>query len=219
MDCKKAQQLFDDLSQDRLAPEVAAQVSRHLAECTDCRVLEHRAARLQRLLALKRYERPSPQYFNGFLPEFHSRLAAEAQRTRWWERVVGRMEDFLAVDSAHVWRYRFASAVGVAAAVGLTWMGVRQTSDSPGSPDQTAVAISPLVVTETMLPPPQSTPSAIAASLPGALPDTATDSQPATSGSMDLVLAPVHADSPMPRYVLDHLSVTPASYDVASVHF
>ena len=33
MDCKKAQQLFDDLSRERLAPETAVQVRRHLADC------------------------------------------------------------------------------------------------------------------------------------------------------------------------------------------
>ena len=58
MDCQKAQPLFDDLAQNRLDSETALHVRQHLADCTDCRVLAQRAARLQRLLALKRYEQP-----------------------------------------------------------------------------------------------------------------------------------------------------------------
>ena len=80
MDCKKTQQLFDDLWHQRLTPETDAQVRQHLADCTDCRVLEQRSARLQRLLALKRYERPAPAYFDNFLSEFHRRLLTEMAR-------------------------------------------------------------------------------------------------------------------------------------------
>jgi len=121
MDCKKAQRLFDDLAHERLVPETAAHVRRHLAECTDCRVLEQRGARLQRLLALKRYERPAPEYFDNFHSEFHSRLLAEAQHTGWWEQALGRIENLLAIGSLRMWRYSVASAVGVAAVVGLMW--------------------------------------------------------------------------------------------------
>lgn len=219
MDCKKAQQLFDDLSRERLAPETAVQVRRHLADCTDCRVVEQRSARLQRLLALKRYERPAPEYFDNFLPEFHSRLLAEAQRTGWREQVWARIDDLLAVGSMRVWRYSFASVMGVAVVLGLMWMGVRQTADSVGSAGQTAAADPSLVVADSMLPPPHSTPSTIAAPLTSQLQVAAADTQPATAGSVVLVPAVAHADSPAPRYVLDRISVTSASYDVPSFHF
>jgi hypothetical protein len=216
MDCKKAQRLFDDLAHERLTPETAAHVRRHLAECTDCRVLEQRDARLQRLLSLKRYERPAPQYFDSFLTEFHSRLLAEAQQTGWWERALGRVEDLLAVGSLRMWRYSVASAVGVAAVVGLMWTSVRQPGDSAG---QAAAADPSLVVAETMLPPPHSTPSTIAAPFTGLSRVSPSDYQPPTAGSVVLVPTPTRADSPAPRYVLDRIAVTPASYEVASVHF
>jgi len=216
MDCKKAQRLFDDLAHERLDAETAAQVQRHLAECTDCRVLEQRGARLQRLLSLKRYERPAPEYFESFLSEFHGRLLAETQRTGWWERALGRMENVLAVGSLRMWRYSFASAVGVAAIVGLVWTGVRQPGDIAA---QSGAADPSLVVAETMLPPPHSTPSAIAAPLTG-LPRVSTvEYQPPAAGSVVLVPMSTRADSPAPRYVLDRIAVTPASYEVASVHF
>ena len=221
MDCRKAQQLFDDLWHQRLAPETAAQVRQHLADCTDCRVLEQRSARLQRLLALKRYERPAPAYFDNFLSEFHHRLLAETQRAGWWERVFGRVDDLRAFDSMRVWRYRFASAMGVAVVMGVVWMGVRQTSDSDGTAGQASLANGSWVVAETddMLSPSHSAPSTIAASVPGLWHTTPADYQLATVGSEASVPSTTHAESPAPRYVLDHITVTPAAYEVASVHF
>src|SRR5882724_4141550 len=114
MDCQKTQQLFDGLTQGRLAPEIATQVHRHLADCTDCRMIEQRGARLQRLLALKRYERPAPEYFDNFLSEFHDRLRAETQQVSWWERALRGVDDLLAAESKRVWRFSFASAMSLA---------------------------------------------------------------------------------------------------------
>jgi predicted anti-sigma-YlaC factor YlaD len=220
MNCQKTQQLFDDLTHDRLAPAIATQVHQHLADCTDCRVLEQRTGRLQRLLALKRYERPTPEYFDNFLSEFHGRIQAEARKIGWWERVLGRVDDFLAAESMRVWRYSFTSALGVAAVVGLTWMGLRQTGDSAvAAMDQTTTASSSLAVAEAMLPPPHSTPQTIAASLPTLSSTASADYLSASAGSVVLVPAQAHTDSSTPGYVLDHIPVTPASYDVPSVHF
>jgi len=220
MNCQKAQQLFEDLTHERLAPATAAQVRQHLADCTDCRVLEQRTGRLQRLLALKRYEQPAAGYFENFLSEFHGRLLTEAQQVGWWERALGRVDDFLAAESMRVWRYSFTSALGVAAVVGLTWMGLVQTSDPAFvAIDPAVAASSSLADADAMLPPPHSTPSTIVASLPSQLPVASADYQPASMGNVVLVSTSAHADSSAPRYVLDHLSVTPASYDVPSVHF
>ena len=219
MDCQKTQQLFEDLAHERLAPATAAQVRQHLADCTDCRVVEQRIGRLQRLLALKRYERPTPEYFDNFLSEFHGRLSAEARKIGWWEKFLGRMDDFLAIGSIRIWRYSFTSAVGVAAVVGMTWMGLRQTGDPAiAAMDQTTPADSSLADAETMLPPPHSTPQTIVAALPS-LSASSADYQPVSASSVVLVPAPAHADYSTPRYVLDRIPVTPASYDVPSVHF
>lgn len=219
MDCKKVQQLFDDLSHERLTPDMAAQVHRHLAECTDCRVVEQRSARLQRLLALKRYERPAPEYFDNFLSEFHSRVSAEARRTGWWEQILERVDDLLAVGSVRIWRYSLAGAMGLAVVMSMTWMSVRPTSDFAGTTVHTAFATPSLVMTDTMLPPPRSTPVTIAAPLSVSSHVAPADYQPAMVGSVVMDSTPAHAESSAPRYVLDRISVTPASYDVASVHF
>src|ERR1017187_4515505 len=142
MNCQKAQQLLDDLTHERLAPATAAQVRQHLADCTDCRVMEQRTGRLQRVLALKRYERPAPEYFENFLSEFHDRLLTEARQVGWWERALGRVDDFLAAELMRVWRYSFSSALGVGPIVGLPWMGLRQTSDPAVVASDSTVAAS-----------------------------------------------------------------------------
>jgi hypothetical protein len=217
MNCQKTQQLFDDLAHERLAPAVAAQVRRHLADCTDCRLMEQRSGRLQRLLALKRYERPAAEYFDNFLSEFHGRIVAETQKIGWWERALGRVDDFLATESMRVWRYSFSSALGLAAVVGLTWMGLRQTGDpAMTAMDQTTTGSS-LASAEEMLPPPHSTPQMIAASLPKSLSTVSADYTSASADNVVLVPAQARVDSSLPRYVLDR--ITPASYDVPSVHF
>ncbi|HUJ72751.1 MAG TPA: zf-HC2 domain-containing protein, partial [Verrucomicrobiae bacterium] len=193
MDCGKAQKSFDDLSRGRLEPETAAEVRQHLADCTDCRVQEQRAARLQRLLALKRYERPTPEYFDGFLSEFHGRLLAEAQRPGWWDRVLGRIGDLVTVESARIWRYRFASATGVAVVVGLMWMSVRQTNDPSNVASPMAGADQSLVFAETT----PSTPGTITAPLPTSLLQvTPADYEPA--GGVVLTPASTRADSTVP---------------------
>ena len=221
MDCSKAQQLFDDLSHERLAPETAAQVRQHLGDCTDCRVAEQRAARLQRLLALKRYERPAPAYFDNFLAEVHRRLLAEAQRTGWWERAWGRVDGLRAIESLRVWRYSFTSAMGVAVVVGVMWMGLRETDVPAGGEGRIAGGDPSWAVaeTQTMLSPPHSTPNTIVASLPGFSPTAPADYQPAMPGSAVSVPVPARADSAAPGYVLDRISGTTASYDVSTVHF
>jgi hypothetical protein len=221
MDCKKVQQLFDDLAHDRLAPDVEMQVRRHLTDCTDCRVIEQRSARLQRLLALKRYEQPSPEYFDNFLSEFHSRISAEARRTSWWEHTLERIDSLLSIGSLRMGRYGFAGAMGLAVVMSVMWMDARDTGDLAGTIASTASSTPSYVFADAMLPPPYSTPVSIAAPLSGLSHVAPADYQPAMAGSvnMDSTPAPADAESSAPRYVLDRLSVTPASYDVASVHF
>ncbi len=220
MDCQKAQTLLDDLSQNRLDSETALHVSQHLADCTDCRVLAQRAARLQRLLALKRYEQPAPEYLDNFLSEFHSRLMAEAQQPAWWERAWGRIDSLLVVGTMRVWRYGVASAMGVAVVVSVMWMSVRQTNAPDSAADQTAANPSLVLADSQATPAPShSAPDPIAAPVPASLEAVPGDDQPPSAGSVDLVQAPVRADYTAPHYVLDRIADTPASYEVASSHF
>jgi hypothetical protein len=219
MDCQKAQPLFDELAQDRLDPETAVQVRQHLTDCTDCRVLAQRAARLQRLLALKRYEQPAPEYLDNFLSEFHSRLMAETQQPAWWEQALGSLDSLLVVGTMRVWRYGLASAMGVAVVVGVMWMSVRQTDVPDSVADQTAGANSSLVLADSQAVPrpSHSTPDTVVTPIPTSLPAAAGDYQPETAGSVDQNPAPTHTDYTVPRYVLDR--ITPASYEVSSFHF
>jgi len=211
MDCDKAQRLFDDLSAERLGPEVAAEVRRHLTDCTDCRVLQQRGARLQRLLALKRYERPAPDYFDNFLKEFHGRLLAETQpRTGWWKRV----DQFWSTGQVLVWRYGFASAMGVALAAGLMWMGVREMGD-PGGADQMAAVSSPLGVTSIAEP----APVAVPLQMPVLSRIATADYESPTVENVVVPSTATRLETASPQYVLDRISVTPASYDVARVYF
>ena len=220
MDCKKAQRLFDDLSRGRLTFELAAEVRQHLTDCTDCRVLEQRAARLQRLLALKRYEHPSPEYYENFLTEFHSRLLAETQpRVRWWKRALGGIDDFLSAESMQVWRYGLASATSLAVVVGLMWTGLRQTNEFADSVDQETAANSSWMVTKTPSPDQQSAPVAATVQLASVSHVALADYQLAMADSVELAPTMARTESTTPQYVLDRISVTPASYDVPNVHF
>lgn len=178
MDCKKAQRLYDDLTGGRLPETQAAELRRHVMECTDCRVAQQRAARLQQLLAVKRYEQPAPAYFQNFLTDFHRRLDAEDARPTLWERLVNA----LTIEATPAWRYGLATVAGVLVVAGLLW----RPNVAPRE-----VAVVPVA---------QPAPVRLAATEPMAL--------------------PVASREPSaPRYVLDHISVTPVSYEPGTVRF
>lgn len=67
---------------------------------------------LHKLLRLKRYEHPTPDYFERFLDEFHERQRADVlRRPAWslmWERVVDAFPDF------HVPRLAYAGVAAMA---------------------------------------------------------------------------------------------------------
>jgi len=132
MDCKKAQQLYDDLADGRVAEPLATGLRRHLDDCTDCRVLRQRAARLQQLLALKRHEQPPPAYFNNFLTEFYRRLDADAMRPTWRQRLA----EAIRIEISPVWRYGLVGACGAMLALGLAWQAYNRpaTRIAPATP-------------------------------------------------------------------------------------
>jgi hypothetical protein len=82
---------------------------------------------VHRLLRLKRYEHPTPDYFERFLDEFQERQRAELLRQpTWkllWERVLNAFPDF------HVPRMAYAG-VGVAAVVLSTFIMVSQQEET-----------------------------------------------------------------------------------------
>ena len=213
MDCNKARRLFDDMMEGRLTEPVADELQRHLADCTDCRVLHQRAVRLQRLLALKRYEQPAPEYSQQFLTAFHTRLEAETRaHSGWWQRFL----DSITAEPARMWQYGFAGAAGIALAVSMAvWNGggSTQLGTEIVRDDQSTSLSSPShVLTVVSDPASPSLPRRVAVTLtPPAEP----------SPSRRLVLVPTAAqdDLSAPSYVLDRILTTPASYEVASVHF
>jgi len=86
---------------------------------------------VHKLLRLKRYEHPTPDYFERFIDEFHERQRAELLRQpTWallWERAVNAFPDF------HVPRLAYAS-VAVAAVVFSTFILVTQQDEAASGP-------------------------------------------------------------------------------------
>ena len=85
---------------------------------------------IQKLLRLKKFERPSPDYFEGFLKEFHERQRAEMLRTPAWRLGLERLVSLFGHLS-----YQSMVPVGAAAAVallaGFLLMGNFSSTQSP----------------------------------------------------------------------------------------
>lgn len=121
MNCRQTKQLLHDFADGRLTESVARDVQRHIAECSDCRIFQHRDRQLQQLLAVKRHETPGPDYFNNFLGDFHQRLAdATAPRPTLWQRVSDRFR----IEPIVVLRSGFAPVLGAAFVIALLWRGL-----------------------------------------------------------------------------------------------
>jgi len=213
MDCNKARRLFDDMMEGRLTEPVADELQRHLTDCTDCRMLHQRAVRLQRLLALKRYEQPSPEYSRQFVTAFHSRLEAVTRaHSGWWQRFL----DSVTAEPTRMWRYGFAGAAGIALTVGIAmWNGADQAAldlqavrEDPPAPLSSP---SP-VLTAVSDPAPPSVPRRVAVTLSPSV-------DPSPSARLVLVPTAAQDDPSAPAYVLDRILTTPASYEVASINF
>jgi hypothetical protein len=146
MDCKKAQRLYEDLADGRVAEPLAAELHRHLDECTDCRVLRQRAVRLQQLLTLKRHEQPPPAYFNNFLADFHQRLAADAMRPTWRQRLA----EAIRIEISPAWRYGFAGACVAVFALSFAWQA---NNHRPAPPVASATPVAAVASTRPTVPP------------------------------------------------------------------
>jgi len=211
MDCRKAQRLVQDLADGRLTDGLARELQRHVTDCTDCRVTQQRAARLQQLLTVKRHERPGLEYFDGFLHEFHSRLAvATAPQPRFWERALATLR----IQNVPTLRYGFAHAFGVVIACGMVLRGLMTTDLASDVAQADSHNFGTLhLQAANALPAPHSQPRRIAATLPRSV-------EPALTASGALSIPVTSYDEPStPRYVLDRINLSPLSYEVASIHF
>jgi len=78
---------------------------------------------IQKLLRLKRYEQPAPEYFDTFLRDFHRRQRSELLRQPAWKIVLERVETFFSEHS--MGRYAYATATAaVLFFAGITSMGI-----------------------------------------------------------------------------------------------
>ena len=215
MDCRKTQRSFDEFADGRVAEPLAEQLRRHLTDCTDCRVAQQRAARLRRLLALKRYEQPAPTYFQSFMDEFHRRLQAETvSPASLWTRLKAQWQDFRTATPVWTLRYGLTGAAGVLLVVGAASWVVHQTKP------MVAKRAAPLAVQNANgASPIDSAPVLVAQDNPAAFSPLARDIP--TGPTTDVVLVPATAstETSAPRYVLDHITITPASYEGPRVDF
>ena len=216
MDCRKTQRLFDEFAEGRLSAPLAEQLRRHLTDCTDCRVAQQRAARLRRLLALKRYEQPAPTYFQGFMDEFHRRLQAETvSPASLWTRLKAQWEGFQTATPILTLRYGLTGAAGMLLVVGVaSWMVVHQTK-----PMVAERAAPPVAQNANGASPTGSSPVLFAQDSLAAFSPLARDIPTGPTTQMVLVPATASMETSAPRYVLDHLAITPASYEGPRVDF
>lgn len=86
---------------------------------------------IHKLLLIKRYEHPSPDYFVRFLDEFQMRQRAELLRRSTpsliWESILGLFPDF------HIPRLAYAGVVAAAAIVSVSILLNQPTAPSNGS--------------------------------------------------------------------------------------
>ena len=123
--------------------------------------------RLQKLLALKRYEQPPPGYFNRLPGQIMSRIEAGEGQTRFWERFVP------------TFALKPAMAYGLGlAACGAVALGVYYTSNMPGNNTGAATA------STTTMSQPMMVTSAPAAAIASRDPNTVNSTNPVTQPSL-----------------------------------
>ena len=105
---------------------------------------------IQKLLRLKRYEQPAPEYFDKFLHDFHRRQRAELLRQPAWKIVLERVETFFSEHS--MGRYAYATATAaVLFFAGITSMGILNSTPAPSvAVNTSSVAPAPVPVHTTL---------------------------------------------------------------------
>ncbi len=98
---------------------------------------------VHKLLRLKRYEHPTPDYFERFIDEFHERQRAELLRQPTfalvWERIVNAFPEF------HVPRLAYAAAVVAAVALSAGILMTQQSGQTSAGSTFALNDISPSV--------------------------------------------------------------------------
>jgi hypothetical protein len=90
---------------------------------------------LQKLLRLKKYETPSPEYFEGFLKDFHRRQRQEIVNLPIWRIAWDRVTASFVPGEVP----RFAYATACAAVLFVTVLASRQMVSRPAGSDLAAV--------------------------------------------------------------------------------
>jgi hypothetical protein len=89
---------------------------------------------ISRLLRLKRYEQPPPEYFENFLAEFHRRQRAELLREPLWRIAVERIAAFFSEHAAGRYAYAAATALVLFAATIVSLNIVNSSRDAQREP-------------------------------------------------------------------------------------
>jgi hypothetical protein len=86
---------------------------------------------IHKLLRLKRYEHPTPDYFERFMDDFHQRQRAELLRQPTfkllWERLANAFPEF------HVPRLAYAAVAAAAVALSAAILATQQDAGSQGT--------------------------------------------------------------------------------------
>jgi hypothetical protein len=203
MNCQQAQQEFDQLSRNRLDETKAVEVRRHLDDCTDCRVQWQRLTRLQRLLALKNHEQPTPAYWDGFLDEFHRRLEAETASRGFWRQLSDRWATAWAgFNPAPYLRPAMATVSMVALCASTVWLSWRTLNPSSYAISQVIQRAGEMAV--------------LVDTAPAPLPVMAA---PVPSNNVGVILPDEDSDVAHTRYVMDRITVTPVNHEVSNIDF
>jgi hypothetical protein len=158
---------------------------------------------IQRLLRLKRFETPGPDYFERFADEFRRRQRAELLRQPLWRLALDRIGAFFDAPSVARPAYALASAAVLVAAGVYSFSFLSEPAGQLADSKFKAATRQPVAI-------------ASAPVAPGAIPvfadlDSATEE--VTLSARQPLGSPFRQASGRPHYVID---VRPASYDLSN---